>query len=109
MISTFPCPYLSSEVELSSEREKHIAEHHPDLLPEYRDCIAETLLEPDQVRLSARFKNARLFTRWFDSVRGGKYIVVVVISETKPSKRHWIVTAYMARRLVGGDIEWKKS
>ncbi len=108
LISRFPCPYLSSEVELSSEREKHIAEHHPDLLPEYRDCIAETLLKPDQIRLSARLKNARLFTRWFDFVRGGKYIVVVVISESKFSKRHWIVTSYMARKLAGSEIEWNK-
>ena len=109
MISKFPCPYLSSEVELSSEREKHIAENHPDLLPEYRDCIAETLAEPDQVRLSARFKNARLFTRWFDFVRSGKYFVVVVLSESRPLKRHWVVTAYVARRLAGGEIEWKRN
>jgi len=104
-----PCPYLSSDVELSPEREKHIAESHPDLLPEYREQVVKTLLEPEQVRLSTRFKKARLFTRWFDSLRGGKYIVVVVISEDKPSTRHWVVTAYMARKLAGGDIEWKKS
>ena len=96
-------------MELSSEREKHIAANHPDLLPEYRDCIAETLLEPDQIRLSARFKNARLFSRWFDFVRGGKYIVVVVVSESRPSTRHWVVTAYVARRLAGGEIEWKRN
>jgi hypothetical protein len=109
VISKFPCPYLSSDVELASERETHIAENHPDLLPEYKDCIAETLLEPDQVRLSARFKNARLFTRWFDFVRGGKYIVVAVVSESRPSMRHWIVTAYITRKLAGGEIEWKPS
>jgi hypothetical protein len=104
-----PCPYLTSHVELSTEREMHIAENHPDLLPEYREYIGDILLEPDQVRLSARFKNARLFTRWFESIHGGKYIVVVVISETKPSKRHWVITAYMARKVVGGEIEWKRN
>jgi hypothetical protein len=102
------CPYLSSDVELSAEREKHITESHPDLLPEYREQVVRTLRDPEQVRLSERFKKARLFTRWFDSVRGGKYIVVVVISESKPSNRHWVITAYMARKLAGGDIEWKK-
>jgi len=66
------CPYLPSEVELSSERERHITENHPDLLPEYREQVVRTLLEPDQVRLSARFKKARLFSRWFDFVCGGK-------------------------------------
>jgi len=61
----FPCPYLGSEVELTDEREVHVAASHPDLLPEYRERIADTLADPDQVRRSARFGNARLFTRWF--------------------------------------------
>ena len=43
----FPCPYLRSEVELTREREKHIQERHPDLLPRYRDRIALTLADPD--------------------------------------------------------------
>ena len=36
-MATFTCPYLGNEVQLTEEREKHIAEHHPDLLPEHRD------------------------------------------------------------------------
>ncbi len=39
----FPCPYLQAEVELSEEREGHIAERHPDLLPEHRERVAQTL------------------------------------------------------------------
>jgi hypothetical protein len=42
-MSWFPCPYLSAEVELTEERERHIAERHPDLLPEHRDHLRETL------------------------------------------------------------------
>ena len=109
MVSRFSCPYLLDEVELTGERERHIAENHPDLLPEYRDRIAKTLVDPDQVRISTRLKNARLFSHWFNNVRGGKYIVVVVISETGPAGRHWIISAYIARRLAGGEIEWKRS
>lgn len=45
----FPCPYLNGEVECTAEREGHIAEGHPDLLPAYRDKIAETLAELEQV------------------------------------------------------------
>jgi len=106
MIS-FKCPYLSSEVKLTEERKQHIAENHPDLLPEYEDRIPLVLSDPDQIRFSERFKKARLFSKWFDNVRGGKYIVVVVISEDLPVNRHWIVTAYIARRLSGGKTEWK--
>jgi hypothetical protein len=43
-------------VELTDERERHIAENHPDLLPEHGDRFAETLADADQVRFSARFK-----------------------------------------------------
>ena len=104
----FSCPYLDAQVELTKEREKHIAEQHPDLLPQYRQCIADTLAEPEQIRQSRRLASARLFTRWFESVRGGKHVVVVTVSETVPSERHWIITAYIARRLVG-EIIWKRN
>ena len=104
----FSCPYLHSTVELSEERERHIAERHPDLLPAERQRIADTLADPDQVRRSARFGSARLFTRWFDDLRGGKYVVVVVITE-QGSGRHWIITGYVARRLAEGEVEWKRS
>ena len=100
----FSCPYLGSEVELTDEREQH-----PDLLPAHRQKIADTLAEPDQVRRSTRFGNTRLFSRWFAELRGGKHVVVVVVSHYGSSRRHWIITAYIARRLAGGEIEWKKN
>lgn len=93
---------------MPSERQKHIAERHPDLLPEHFDRIADTISDPDQIRRSERFGNARLFTRWFESVRNGKHIVIVVVSDAAPVDRHWIITAYIARRLSGGTIEWSK-
>ena len=105
----FSCPYLKAEVELTLEREQHIAERHPDLLPEHRQRITDTLVEPDQVRRSRRFSEARLFSRWFDSVRSGKYVVVVVVSDAGPTERHWIITAYIARKLGEGVVEWKRA
>ncbi|MBA3611456.1 MAG: hypothetical protein H0W49_00780 [Nitrospirales bacterium] len=103
------CPYLSADVELTDERERHIAERHPDLLPEHRPRIADTLAETDLVRQSARFANATLFSRWFDSIRGGKHVVVVVIGEGSPQGRHWMVTAYLARNVEEGRVLWKRS
>ena len=103
-----PCPYLGGEVELTDERERHIAERHPDLLPAHRDRLAETLADPDDVRRSRRFGDARLFSRWFDSVRGGKHVVVVVVSESG-RLRHWVITAYIARRLAEGEVEWVRT
>ena len=108
-MARFACPYLQSEVELTDEREQHITQRHPDLFPEHHERIVETLASPDQVRRSRRFSNARLFSRWFDTVRGGKYVIVVVVSDPAPSNRHWIITAYLARRVEGGVIEWTRN
>ncbi len=103
-----PCPYLQSEVELTEERERHITRKHPDLLPEHRQRIAEALADPDQVRRSSRAGRSRLFCRWYDDLKGGKHVVVVVVSE-KEVARHWVITAYLTRRLTQGALEWEKS
>ena len=106
-MTKFPCPYLMGEVELTEERERHIAERHPDLLPEHRQQLAEVLADPDQVRRSLRFPSARLFSRWYTDVQGGKHGVVVVVSE-RGRGRHWIITAYMTRELAEGEVEWRR-
>ena len=102
------CPYIGGEVELTDERAQHIAENHPDLLPVHRDLVDATLALPDLVRRSSRFGKARLFSRWFAELRGGKHIVVVVVSDAPPNSRHWIITAYLARSLTGGTVEWQR-
>lgn len=104
----FPCPYLKGDVELTEERETHIAETHPDILPEYLPQIKQTLADPDEVRRSVRMSGARMFYRWFDDVRQGKYVAVVVVSDTT-AERNWIITAYLTRRLMNGEIEWQKN
>jgi len=117
---------LNGEVELSDEREMHIVHNHPDLLPEYLMQVGLTLAAPDQVRHSLRMSSARIFCRRFEevrhivptlapaasagvSLREGKYVVVVVVSESMPVMRHWIITAYMTRRLANGEVEWRKT
>jgi hypothetical protein len=107
-LASFSCSYLKGSVELSAEREQHIAENHPDLLPEHRDLIASTLADPDQIRSSKRFGSARLFSRWYADLKGGKHVVVVVVGEPTAG-RHWIITAYIARKLAGGTSEWQRS
>ena len=108
-MTTYPCPYLGDEVELSGEREQHIMEHHPDLVPDHKDRIGDTLGDPDQVRRSKRFGNARLFAKWYDDLVRGKHLVVVVVSEAKPKSRNWVVTAYMTKKIAEGDEEWKRN
>ena len=107
-MARFPRPYLNGEVEMTGEREHHIAERHPDLLPGERIRIAETLVDPDLVRRSERFGKARLFSRWYNALHGGKHVVVVVVTEGSPMLRNWIVTAYISCNLAEGETEWKR-
>ena len=104
-----PCPYLGADVELSDDRERHSRSHHPDLLPGYRERMIETVADPDQVRHSARVGNAKLFSKWYADLRGGRYVVVVVVSDAGQKRQPWIITAYVARKLKEGEIEWRKS
>jgi hypothetical protein len=104
-----PCPYLRGDVELTVERERHIAERHPDLLPTHYDLMAATLAAPDLVRRSPRLGSARHSSRRFDHLRGGKHVVVVVVSDPAPERRHLIVSAYCVRRLAQGEIEWQRN
>lgn len=34
--------------------------------------------------------------------------VVVIVSDTKPEQRDWIITAYITRKLSDGEMEWEK-
>ena len=68
------CPYLKTHVELTEERETHIREKHPELLPQYRDHLDQTLADPDEVRRDTRFPNSLLFSHWFPDVKGGKFV-----------------------------------
>ncbi len=106
-MTRFPCPYLHGDVELTDEREQHIAAHHPDLLPEHHHRIGETLTDPGEVRRDSDYPNTRFFFRWYDDLRDGKFVVVAVVSDPSGA-RHWIVTAFMGRKPPKGDPEWKR-
>jgi hypothetical protein len=49
-----------------------------------------------------------MFVRQFDTI-DDKSVVVVIVTDTAPAIRHWIVTAHLTRRLAEGDIEWQRS
>jgi hypothetical protein len=84
---------------LTEERERHIEERHPDLLPAHRDKLAVVLADPDTIRGSVRAPAARLFSRWYTDVRRGRHVVVVVLSEevARHPKSGW------------GEVEWHRS
>jgi hypothetical protein len=102
MSQFFPCSYLNSHVELTEEREQHITETHPKTLPDYLSQLIETIGNPDQVRQSNLDSSALLFSKWFNSIRSGRYFIVVIVTDALV-QRHWIITAYTARKLARGN------
>ena len=96
------CPYFDPPaVELTDEREGHIALRHPDLLPGERGRLLATLLQPDGAvsRLTRQGEPKTEIYRWFPDLRGGKYVRIQVVTEFGDPDRHWIVSAYLASSL----------
>ena len=102
----FECPFLGVPVELTEEREHHIAEEHPELLPEHLEDLRGTLATPDITFVRRDGPPSRLFAKWIAGGRRGRYLVAIVVTTPLDSgaPRHWIVTSYFARRI--GVREW---
>lgn len=105
MAQHFPCPYLNADVELRDDRIEHIQARHPGTWPNFESEIAQTLARPDLVRRSDYDPQTRLFSKWFQAIRTGRHLVIITVSETDPP-HHWIITAYTARKITGGTVEW---
>jgi hypothetical protein len=108
MPQSFSCPYLNTSVELTEERYQHILETHPGTLPDYLNQLADNLADPDLIRSSERDPDALLFSKWFETIRGGRYLIVVLIHSTQPAYT-WIITTYTARKITGGQAIWTKN
>ena len=107
-----PCPYLGRSVELTVERLAHIEAAHPTLLPNFADALTATLSEPDFVGDRANRPEIAFVRSWPDMLGGPSFVVVVVLTsnEDEAAKiRHWIVTAYVARRVSTWRPIWKRN
>ena len=102
----FDCPYLGAPVELTDEREAHIHQEHGELLPRLYRFLGDTLEFPHFVQQSASAGNVHLFSRWHTHLLNGKYVIIVVGTQTYPATRHFILTAYVADELQKGEILW---
>ena len=105
----FGCPYLDGVVELTDERITHIGNKHSEILSNVQAYVGNTLENPDEVRLSVKDPDVRLFVRWLPQLRNSKYAIIVVRTTEAVETRHWIVTAYIARRRTGGKVEWQRA
>lgn len=89
---------ISKIVELTRERQQHIFDYHPDIIP-FFNKIPEVLKHPDQIRRSTYDKEVILFYKYYSDILGGKYLSVVV----KINKRNFILTAYLTQIIKIGE------
>ena len=78
----------------------HIVKGHPDV-GEHRALIEQTVRSPDEIRISRSDPNCRLY--YGPGARRDLRIMVVADISVGVVK-----TAHLARRRVGGEIEWSK-
>ena len=101
------CPYLGGQVELTGERQLHIARWHRAVVAVGLAVLANVLADPDVVGRRAYDRDELAFARVF----GAEHLVVVVRSERgarSVTLRHWVVTAYMTRSLDSWVVEWER-
>ncbi len=73
---------------------------HPTLYKKEKE-VKETLINPDEIRVSKRAKDIFLFYK-----KLGRSFLCVVVRIFK--KRGFIVTAYWTNKIKEGEIRWKK-
>ena len=89
---------LGKIIELTTERKLHILTKHPEL-KKHLGKISNILISPDTIKRSKLDSEALLFYKYFDTIRGGKYINVTV----KINERNFILTAYITDRIRAGE------
>lgn len=97
------CPYLGAEVELTNERRAHIFQRHRNVPRSLDHYVAQTIADPDAVRVRSTATSELLFVREFEELMVEPFMVVVVVAGEPRSgedeTRHWIVTAYVENEI----------
>lgn len=99
----YNCPYLKRQVELTDERCEHIISRHPDVKP-FLDFLGEVIEFPDEIRTSQRDPETLIFYRLYRELLDGKSFAVVV----KIDRRAFVLSAYLTRTRVNGEILWAR-
>ncbi len=107
------CPFFNGHVEVTEEREEHIRSSHLEAALALLEALDETVRSPDLVLRRSEAESEWAFVRALGSEAITNYALVIVVRDRVGSEsgtvRHWVVTAYIARRLPRWRVEWQRS
>ena len=96
---------FSQPVELTEERWQHIVIEHPEVI-DHKEKIPVVLADPDYVKRSKRDERVMLYYRYFADILDGKYLLIAV---KKDLSRSFVVTGYVTRSVMKGEMLWERS
>lgn len=92
--------FLNEVIELTDERFNKIKRSHPEVIADLMSQLEAVIVEPDFVILKMQqFKLVRRVV-----YRGKMQWLVVIVNYDKPLNRYWVVTAYISRLPMKGEI-----
>ncbi len=100
----YNCPYLRVVVELTDERRSHITIRNPDVT-RYLNYTGDDLENPDEIRTSQRDLETLIFYQEYRRMLNGKSLAVAV----KRDGRSFILSAYLTRARVNGEVLWARN
>lgn len=94
------CLFLNEIIELTEERYEKIKRSHPEVILDLIDEFEATIVNPDFVILKLdQFKFVKRV-----SYRGKTKWLAVIVNYDKSLSRYWVVTAYVSRLPIKGEI-----
>ena len=92
--------FLNELVELTEERFEKIKRSHPEVVLDLISELEETIIIPDFVIL--KFEQYKFVKKI--NYRGKIKWLAVIVNYDKSINRYWIVTAYVSRLSIKGEI-----
>jgi len=94
------CEKFGCSIRLTEERKQHIVSRHPEIRGNFNK-IKPTLAKPDLIVANRYAADEKYYHRFFETL--GNYLIVVVNTDKK-----FIITAFIAREVKKGKLQWKK-
>lgn len=92
---------FGNSIRLTDERWKHVVNRHPEI-KSYIEKVKTTIKDPEILVSNPYHPYEKYYHHFFPRLKN--YIIVIL-----EQQKGFIITAYIARKIKKGKIEWKKN